>query len=237
MTYSQDQQTANWQPGDRTAPSDDQDVSTPADAVSDDAVSDDAVSDATVPVTTGPETTGPNPAVPTDGVDSARLDDPAADEPATSDSADDLDADQLDGDELGAGEPVLADEVIVAEVVDETPYQQSAAARTGTGSTANGSALQGVPQLSEEWHDIQADFVDDPSGAVQRAAQAADAAVDALTASLQEYRDSLGQSSDGDAAGTPDTEQLRTALRGYRIFCQNVEEIGRQLPLAQTATR
>ena len=80
-------------------------------------------------------------------------------------------------------------------------------------------------ELGEHWHDIQAMFVDDPRGSVQRAAAAADAAVSALAELLRERQGALSPAG-GDFA---DTEQLRETLRGYRIFCQNLADVGWQL--------
>ena len=80
------------------------------------------------------------------------------------------------------------------------------------------------PVLSEQWHDIQAMFVDDPQGSVQRAAAAADDAVSALVESLRQRQAVLGP------ADPADTEQLRSTLRSYRIFCQRVADLDEQLP-------
>ena len=77
---------------------------------------------------------------------------------------------------------------------------------------------------SQEWREIQATFVDDPHGAVQMAASAADSALNALVTGLRERQSSLS------AVGNQDTEQLRAALQEYRRFCQSISEIGRQLP-------
>jgi hypothetical protein len=77
---------------------------------------------------------------------------------------------------------------------------------------------------SQEWREIQATFVDDPHGAVQMAASAADSALNALVTGLRERQSSLS------AVGSQDTEQLRAALQEYRRFCQSISEIGRQLP-------
>ncbi len=41
-------------------------------------------------------------------------------------------------------------------------------------------------------------------------------------------------SAEGDRS---DTEQLREALRSYRIFCQRIADLGQQLPEAAGATR
>jgi hypothetical protein len=145
--------------------------------------------------------------------------------------------DALAADDSAPDDAVVVDEVIVAEVVDETPYQQPAPAGAGLETASvNGSGQQSDAALSQEWHDIQASFVDDPRGAVERAAQAADTAVSALASSLRDYQASIAPSGTG-TADAPDTEQLRTALRGYRILCQNLEEMAQQLPRLDSASR
>ena len=75
--------------------------------------------------------------------------------------------------------------------------------------------------LGEQWHDIQAMFVDDPRGSVQRAAAAADAAVSALAELLRERQAALFPAGGASA----DTEQLRETLRSYRVLCQNLADV------------
>jgi hypothetical protein len=90
--------------------------------------------------------------------------------------------------------------------------------------------------LSQQWHDIQAMFVDDPRGSVDLAAAAADAAVSALVQTLQQRQSALTPtgSTSADPGGT---EQLREALRSYRIFCQSLTEIGQRLEQPATMTQ
>jgi hypothetical protein len=90
--------------------------------------------------------------------------------------------------------------------------------------------------LSQQWHDIQAMFVDDPRGSVDLAAAAADAAVSALVQTLQQRQSALtpAGSTSADPGGT---EQLREALRSYRIFCQSLTEIGQRLAEPATMTQ
>jgi hypothetical protein len=82
--------------------------------------------------------------------------------------------------------------------------------------------------LGEQWHDIQALFVDDPHGSVELAAAAADAKVSALVEVLHQRQSAFAPtgSTSADPGGT---EQLREALRSYRIFCQGLTEIGQRL--------
>jgi hypothetical protein len=145
-------------------------------------------------------------------------------------------------------EPGDADVVIVREVIDD-PSKGSAPAGNGpaanAGQTASGrnagSGLSRVStasahngdrvgslDLTQQWHDIQARFVDDPPGAVQLAAQAAEEALGVVIASLRERQSELAPVT-ADSSADQDTERLRGALRDYRVLCQNAEEIGRQI--------
>jgi hypothetical protein len=105
------------------------------------------------------------------------------------------------------------------------PIARPAAAATAEVS-ANGLGGESAPfsaeRLSQEWREIQATFVDDPRGAVQLAADAADSALTALMTSLRDHHATLGPSA------TQDTEQLREALQEYRRFCQGLAETGRR---------
>lgn len=89
------------------------------------------------------------------------------------------------------------------------------------------------PAASREWQDIQALFVDDPRGAVELAAAAADSAVSALMTALREQQAGLTPAASGSAdtalADPGQTEQLRAALRGYRALCQNLAQVGASL--------
>jgi hypothetical protein len=106
----------------------------------------------------------------------------------------------------------------------------SAAADIGDPVTATAAASQPYSgeQLSQQWHDIQAGFVDDPRGAVELAAQAADQALSGLVAALRERQTTLG--SPGTDGTTDDTEILRSTLRELRQFCEDIERVGRALP-------
>ena len=84
--------------------------------------------------------------------------------------------------------------------------------------------VPGQPFDSQAWREIQASFVDDPRGAVQMAADAADSALSTLVTALRNQQASL------DPAASKDTEQLRAALQEYRKFCQAISEVARRLP-------
>jgi hypothetical protein len=153
------------------------------------------------------------------------------------------------GDETDEAEPAVAATTGAATTgAATTGAATTGAATTGaatTGAATTGAATTGgitppedpsptelapteltptEPVLSEQWHDIQAMFVDDPQGSVQRAAAAADDAVSALVESLRQRQAVLGP------ADPADTEQLRSTLRSYRIFCQRVAALDEQLP-------
>ncbi len=134
-------------------------------------------------------------------------------------------------------------DVIIAEVVAEEP---TTAGQPAAGQPVAGQvAAQGNGTLSPQWHDIQAMFVDDPRGSVRLAAAAADAAVADLVDSLRQRQNALqpagadGPSGAADRSGTEhpsgtghlaDTEQLREALRSYRVFCEAVADLSHRLP-------
>ena len=94
----------------------------------------------------------------------------------------------------------------------------------GAGDLAAGTSGNGVPAaaLSEQqWPAIQAMFVDDPQGSVQRAAAAAEEVAKAFVASLQREQAALRAS--WETGGDATTEDLRTALQQYRAFCGRLE--------------
>ncbi len=181
-------------------------------------------------------------------------DDPAAEDSATADHSSPAEQGAYPADHAALADPdaqeamELDDEIVVAEVVDESPDQSvTADAVTGAAASSAGSApaaampadvdANGADRgLSQHWRNIQATFVDDPSGAVRLAAEAADAALSALVGSLQERQSALLNTT-GDMASAHDTEQLRTALQEYRVFCHDIEAIGRRLPQPQAAAR
>ncbi len=104
------------------------------------------------------------------------------------------------------------------------PAAVPGAVTAGEADTTGATAGDGVPAaaLSEQqWPAIQAMFVDDPKGSVQRAAAAADEVAKAFVASLQREQAALRASWEN-GAGTS-TEDLRTALQQYRAFCGRLE--------------
>jgi hypothetical protein len=126
-------------------------------------------------------------------------------------------------DSQAAQDPDLV--LVAGEVIDDNADPGT----TDTGDLDDEDlAGDNLAEGDQEWHDIQALFVDDPRGSVELAAAAADAAVTALVESLRQRQSALGQagSTSADPGGT---EQLREALRSYRFFCQSLTDIGQRL--------
>ncbi|MDQ2585675.1 hypothetical protein CKY47_17130 [Saccharothrix yanglingensis] len=68
----------------------------------------------------------------------------------------------------------------------------------------------------DEWRTLQADFVDDPREAVQRADELVAQVIQSLATTFAEHKRSLeGQWQEGEQV---ETEELRQALKRYRSF-------------------
>ncbi len=137
--------------------------------------------------------------------------------PADSESADD----ELPDDEMSDNE--LSDDMSPAGPAAAAYGQFPAAATTGR------AGQQGIGALGQQWHDIQAMFVDDPRGSVQLAAEAADAAVCSLVESLRERQNGMRPAAGSASSDPADTEQLRGALRTYRAFFETVRDLAQRL--------
>ncbi|MET8149424.1 hypothetical protein ACIBSW_15260 [Actinoplanes sp. NPDC049668] len=74
-------------------------------------------------------------------------------------------------------------------------------------------------QFRTEWHEIKAQFVDDPVAALTRAHDLITEAVHELTESMLAERDDLDPLR---GTGTPDTENMRMSMRGYREFLDRI---------------
>ncbi|MBB5960012.1 hypothetical protein FHS29_006634 [Saccharothrix tamanrassetensis] len=144
--------------------------------------------------------------------DETITDSPRTDEPAVDDRTyDEPTADQPTADQPTADEPVTG-----------TP---TADARTGSAQSADQSPRSDDEPLftsdeadgyQVEWRALQADFVDDPRDAVQRADELVAQVIQSLATTFSEHKRSLeGQWQEG---GQADTEELRLALRRYRSF-------------------
>ncbi len=103
---------------------------------------------------------------------------------------------------------------LVTEEVPQAPPAAAPAPVADTPDTTPAAAL-----AEQQWPGIQALFVDDPRGAVERAAAAASEVAASLIATLEREQTELRASWQQEA----DTEQLRTALQRYRAFCGRVE--------------
>jgi hypothetical protein len=78
------------------------------------------------------------------------------------------------------------------------------------------SLFADADELDARWTDIQADFVDDPRRAIEKADELVADVLDRVTSRFAEQRSMLeGQWRRGDDVTT---EQLRLALRQYRSF-------------------
>ena len=74
-------------------------------------------------------------------------------------------------------------------------------------------------QFRAEWHEVKAQFVDDPVAALTRAHDLLTEAVNELTESMLAERDDLDPLR---GTSTPDTESMRMAMRGYREFLDRI---------------
>jgi hypothetical protein len=74
-------------------------------------------------------------------------------------------------------------------------------------------------QFRADWHEVKAQFVDDPVAALTRAHDLLTEAVHELTESMLAERDELDPLR---GAAKPDTESMRMAMRGYREFLDRI---------------
>ena len=102
--------------------------------------------------------------------------------------------------------------------VPGAPAAASSPATSGE-PAAGGAGIPAAALSEQQWPAIQAMFVDDPKGSVQRAAAAADEVVKAFVASIEREQAALNAAWENDAS----TEDLRTALQQYRAFCGRLE--------------
>jgi hypothetical protein len=116
--------------------------------------------------------------------------------------------------------------VVQPGVADNPEAAVASPSRAGAadGDPATGATGARIPAaaLSEQqWPAIQALFVDDPKGSVQRAAAAADEVAKAFVASIEREQAALRAAWESGSDTT--TEDLRTALQQYRAFCGRLE--------------
>lgn len=125
---------------------------------------------------------------------------------------------------LGSDHPVPDHDQVAAGTTTPDPVGAGATARTAAAPASASAATTGNPDQSARWPEIQAMFVDDPRASVERAAGLVDDSVEALVVSVKEQQHALLSAWQGDNAGT---EELRTALRGYRAFWNRVDVFSR----------
>ena len=77
------------------------------------------------------------------------------------------------------------------------------------------------PDMSDfqlRFEQIQAEFIDDPKAAVQKAERLTEEATDQLTKSMRERMQAMRK----DTGDNADTEQMRVTMRTYREFIQSL---------------
>ena len=137
-------------------------------------------------------------------------------------------------DRVVAGEPITGEST---GITDETAGDEPVEGRRVPGGEVPTHAApqetilfdQDPDQVQARWRELQTAFVDDPEEAVQQADALVGEVVDALTSSLSSRTGELRERWK-DSGGT-DTEQLRLALRDYRVVLE------RLLTLSSTGTR
>lgn len=118
--------------------------------------------------------------------------------------------------------PVTGKPAVTQETGKPTVPQESGktAVPQQTGKPVNGAnpfPTGDLAKLQEEWHTVQASFVDDPAASVREA----DALVGRMIDRITEQRKTLSQRHNDGADGTQ-TEDLRQALRHYRTMFQQL---------------
>jgi hypothetical protein len=78
---------------------------------------------------------------------------------------------------------------------------------------------EAIAHFRGQWHEVKAEFVDDPVAALARAHDLLTDAVNELTEALLAERDELDPLRD---TAHPDTESMRMAMRGYREFLDRI---------------
>ena len=104
---------------------------------------------------------------------------------------------------------IIQEEMNTPRLMDQTPADERAFFPAGE-----------MDSFRSRWSQIQANFVDDPKHAVAEADQLVNKAMERITQALAEDRSRLESQPDQDR-GTS-TEDLRLALRRYRIFFDRV---------------
>lgn len=119
---------------------------------------------------------------------------------------------------------------LIAEPLDtaaEAPVTDTSGIMAEPQETPPGDAFAAdIPPTNPDyrWREIQAMFVDDPRGSVERAADLARDALRELTSLLREREQSLRSRWQDN---NTDTEELRISLRSYRALVDRVAEFSR----------
>jgi hypothetical protein len=136
-----------------------------------------------------------------------------------------------------AGQPAMAGEATGDSTTGDPTTGDPTTGDPTTGGQTTGAGRSSAldTDLGQQWHDIQATFVDDPRGAVGMAAEATNTALAGLIDSLRARQDALSQTAGATAPERQDTEQLRGELRQYRTLCESLAQIGQQIADLQPA--
>ncbi|MEU7855041.1 hypothetical protein [Nonomuraea sp. NPDC049141] len=129
-----------------------------------------------------------------------------------------------DGDMLAAPEPSPSPDPAHAEYSDEQDDDVHELVAV-EGAPAHAAPPESVvlfdhdpAEVQARWRELQTSFVDDPGDAVQRAEGLVDEVVEELTSSLTARTGELRER----WKGAGDTEQLRLALREYRVVLERL---------------
>jgi hypothetical protein len=88
-------------------------------------------------------------------------------------------------------------------------------------------AGQDYEQSGPRWSEIQALFVDDPRGSVERALEVTHSGLMTVISVLRPQKGSIPAAETGSPdAASDDTERLRVALRSCRTFWQDLADLG-----------
>jgi hypothetical protein len=116
----------------------------------------------------------------------------------------------------------VAREPVVTEAQESAPANQESAAAQESAPAAQESASAAATITPQRWSEILVSFVDDPRDSVKMAADAVDEAIGQFVNSVRARQRVLASSWQGTEA---DTEQLRTALRDYRKFWHQMQQL------------
>ena len=95
---------------------------------------------------------------------------------------------------------------------------------TAPESVTDSHPARDTARAKAPWNEIQAMFVDDPHGSIERAAALVDDRVEELIQSLRARQHSMQSACQADAG----TEELRVALQHYRSLWNSLEDLPAQ---------